>query len=155
MCEIKVNNYEVKEMEENDLSEVSRLFSNTFGVEEKSIELTEKSYYNIRNNKDYVSLVIKDSLDSNRIVGCGLGVVNNFYLDTGKPMMVLWGLCIDNHVQRKGLGCMIMTAFERKAMELGCEAIWIFAGMDKTNAHKLYSSMGYEDARKGFIKMIV
>jgi ribosomal protein S18 acetylase RimI-like enzyme len=155
MFKLKVNNYQVTEMKEDDLSGASYLFSNLFGVEEKPIELAKKSYDNIRNNRDYVSLVVRDSLDPNRIVGYGLGVVNNFYLDTGKPMMVIWGLCIDNSVQKKGLGRMLMQAFETKAVELGCEAIWLFSGKHKTNSHKLYSSLGYEDAKKGFIKNLI
>lgn len=155
MCKIKINNYQVKEMEEDDLREASFLFSNLFGVEEKPIAATKKAYGNIKNNTDYISLVVRDSSDSNKVVGYGLGVVNNFYLDTGKPIMVIWGLCIDNGVQKKGLGRMLMNAFEMKALELGCEAIWLFSGKDKINSHKLYSSLGYKDAKKGFIKNLI
>lgn len=43
MCKIKINNYQVKEMEEDDLREASFLFSNLFGVEEKPIAATKKA----------------------------------------------------------------------------------------------------------------
>lgn len=155
LCESKVNKYQIKEMEESDLNEASSLYSNVFAFKKKPIDLTKKIYNFIKANKDYVSLVVKDNSNSNSIVGYGLGVVNHFYLDTGKPIMVIWGLCIDTKVQNKGIGRMLMKAFESKAFELGCEAIWLFSGKDKINSHKLYSSLGYEDAKKGFIKNLI
>jgi len=56
---------------------------------------------------------------------------------------------VDPDLQRRGFGQTILTALERRAVELGYETLHLDTAVRQKAARRLYESNGYREARRG------
>ncbi|MHC4219339.1 MAG: GNAT family N-acetyltransferase [Planctomycetota bacterium] len=54
----------------------------------------------------------------------------------------------------KGVGQVMMGAFENIAREAGCPRLEVTSNIRRTGAHGFYERMGYEDTSKRFVKWL-
>jgi ribosomal protein S18 acetylase RimI-like enzyme len=62
-------------------------------------------------------------------------VENSLYVDT---------LCVDENYRGNGIGADLIALTQKKAIELGYDALSLIALADNTNAHRLYFRCGFE-----------
>ncbi|MBA7487340.1 hypothetical protein ES707_22903 [subsurface metagenome] len=69
--------------------------------------------------------------------------------------MVIEDVIVDKNRRRKGVGSVLMSTLEQRAVERHCCQVIFVTEADRTEAHRFYASLGYDpDAYKGFKKQL-
>ena len=143
--------YRITELSSDQLDEAAGVYGEAFSDEPTDFSNVAVNFETTKNNPDYINLVALD-LGSNAVVGYGLGILNRFCFDNGKPLLMIWGFCVHSAYRRQGLGALMMAEFENRARSQNCDSVWLFSDDSQTRIHEFYRQIGYKSDKMGFVK---
>ena len=135
------------EIQECDLKKLQQILKDVFN-NNITYESMQNLYKQCKNNKDthILGYYIKDKL-------VGTLILKILLLPSGKEATI-WDLAVKEEYRNLGIGTKLMNKAEeitRKYKDI--TRIWLFSGVYRKNAHKLYRKLGYNEYRdKAFIK---
>lgn len=144
-----MRNQEISKIEERDLEEVKKLlvsvFNNNISYEKM------KEYYNQSKDNENVHLYgyyINDIL-------VGMIMLNIAVLPSGKKPTI-WNLAVKEEYRNQGIATKLINKVESiLEKEEFAKKIWMFSGVKREDAHKLYRKLGYNEYdNKAFYKKI-
>ncbi|MBP2651908.1 MAG: putative acetyltransferase, family [Firmicutes bacterium] len=142
----------IRNMEEKDLNDVAILYESLSG-KKSNIENMANKFALINSNASYNVAVAEDS---GKIVGTAMGIICHNMMADLNSFLVIEAFIVDEAHRRQGIGKNILLYLENKAKSCGCSYIILISGELRTDAHKLYTHLGYgKDNAKGFRKMLV
>jgi GNAT superfamily N-acetyltransferase len=66
----------------------------------------------------------------------------------------IMALCVDQASHSKGVGRTLVSKIEEIAKDMGCVKIAVASGVRREEAHRFYTSLGYEENTKRFVKQL-
>lgn len=140
---------EIRKVTQKDLPEWRKLLKEVFN-NTTTIETMENRYQSIQNNGNIhiLGCFIKDKL-------VGTVLVNILVMPSGKEATI-WDLAVSSKYRKQGIASKLMQKAEEIIKEdKEIKHIWLFSGVQRTEAHKLYTKLGYDENRdKAFVKTI-
>ena len=139
----------IEEIQEKDLEQLQEIMKQAFNSK-TSYKKAHEFYETTKNNNNIYALgyYIKDNL-----VG---SVTLNILTSPSRKEATIWNLAVLEDYRGLGIATKLMTKVEEivKSYEnVGC--IWLFSGVQRKEAHKLYKKLGYdENIDKAFVKKI-
>lgn len=139
----------ITEIQEKDLEQLQKIMKQVFGSD--TSDLKAQRFYKIsKENRDIYVL-------GYYIQNCLVGTVTLNILTTpsGKEATI-WNLAVLEEYRRLGIANKLMIKAEEiaKNYEDVCR-VWLFSGVKRTTAHKLYKKLGYDsNIDKAFVKQI-
>ncbi|MDO5003763.1 MAG: GNAT family N-acetyltransferase [bacterium] len=139
----------ITEIQEKDLEQLQKIMKQVFGSD--TSDLKAQRFYKIsKENRDIYVL-------GYYIQNCLVGTVTLNILTTpsGKEATI-WNLAVLEEYRRLGIANKLMIKAEEiaKNYEDVCR-VWLFSGVKRTAAHKLYKKLGYDsNIDKAFVKQI-
>ena len=135
-------------LNKNDLYQLKQLLDNSFAYNISLSEM-ESLYFNIINDSNtYIfGYFINDKL-------VGTLTLKILFLIHGKDAMI-WDLTVMQEYRQLGIATKLMIYAEKIVKDEKIKRIWLFSGLHRENAHKLYKKLGYNENRdKAFFKEI-
>ena len=139
----------IEEIQEKDLVELQEIMKQVFNS--KTSNEKAQRFYNVsKKDKDIYVLgyYIKDNL-----VGT---VTLNILTSPSVKEATIWNLAVKEEYRRLGIATKLMNKAEEIAKsDKDIYRIWLFSGVQREDAHKLYKKLGYDENRdKAFVKHI-
>lgn len=83
-----------------------------------------------------------------------VGLIREYFYERNGPYVRIAALVVDRRHRRKGVGSALVAAAEGWAGERGAVAILLNSGRHRTDAHRFYRHLGYEESGVRFHKML-
>ena len=139
----------VDEIQEKDLEQLQKIMKKTFNSNTSDLKI-QRFYESFKNNNDIYVLgyYIKNNL-------VGIVTLNILTMPSSKEATI-WNLAVLEEYRGLGIATKLMIEAEeivKKYEDIG--RIWLFSGVQRKGAHKLYNKLGYdENVDKAFVKQI-
>lgn len=89
------------------------------------------------------------------------GVVSGFLAFDAQPLFhqsgkigCIMALCVTESVRGRGVGRALVEQIESIAREMGCVKLSVASGLRRTETHRFYENLGYEEITKRFVKQL-
>ena len=139
----------IAEIEEKDLEQLQEIMKQAFNSK-TSYEKARRFYEVSKNNSDIY--VLGYYIENNLV---GTVTLNILTVPSGKEATI-WNLAVCEEYRGLGIASKLMIKAEKiaKTYRDVCH-IWLFSGIQREKAHKLYKKLGYdENIDKAFVKQI-
>ncbi|MDO4168226.1 MAG: ribosomal protein S18-alanine N-acetyltransferase [Eubacteriales bacterium] len=124
-----MDNWQIREMQEQDIEQVERIEKETF-----SVPWSEKSFIDACTTPENIYLVC---IADGEVAGyCGLWTV----LGEGN----ITNMAVSQHYRRKGVGKALMQEMEKRGRQKDVSVFFLEVRESNTPARTLYETMGYE-----------
>ena len=139
----------VDEIQEKDLEQLQKIMKKTFNSNTSDLKI-QRFYESFKNNNDIYVLgyYIKNNL-------VGIVTLNILTMPSSKEATI-WNLAVLEEYRGLGIATKLMIEAEeivKNYEDIG--RIWLFSGVQRKEAHKLYNKLGYdENVDKAFVKQI-
>lgn len=139
----------VDEIQEKDLEQLQKIMKKTFNSNTSDLKI-QRFYESFKNNNDIYVLgyYIKNNL-------VGIVTLNILTMPSSKEATI-WNLAVLEEYRGLGIATKLMIEAEeivKQYEDIG--RIWLFSGVQRKGAHKLYNKLGYdENVDKAFVKQI-
>ena len=139
----------VDEIQEKDLEQLQKIMKKTFNSNTSDLKI-QRFYESFKNNNDIYVLgyYIKNNL-------VGIVTLNILTMPSSKEATI-WNLAVLEEYRGLGIATKLMIEAEeivKNYEDIG--RIWLFSGVQRKGAHKLYNKLGYdENVDKAFVKQI-
>lgn len=139
----------ISEVQEKDLKQLQTIIKQAFNGDASDSKIT-RFYKEFKNNND---IYVLGYYIQNKLVGTV--TLNILTMPSGKDATV-WNLAVLEDYRRLGIATKLMVEVEKIVKTYkDIDRIWLFSGVQRKNAHKLYNKLGYdENIDKAFIKYI-
>ncbi|MBN1118598.1 MAG: GNAT family N-acetyltransferase [Bacteroidales bacterium] len=128
------------------------LYEESFEGSKSDLEAMYRTYSKITNNPNYMLLC---AIENHTVVGSVMGVLCYELFGECKPFMVVENVAVLSQYRKKGIARKLMLDLEARARRFNCSMILFVSSKHRTEAHKLYESLGYgEDAVNGYRKKL-
>lgn len=139
----------VDEIQEKDLEQLQKIMKKNFNSNTSDLKI-QRFYESFKNNNDIYVLgyYIKNNL-------VGIVTLNILTMPSSKEATI-WNLAVLEEYRKLGIATKLMIKAEEivKSYE-DVSRIWLFSGVQRKEAHKLYNKLGYdENVDKAFVKYI-
>ena len=139
----------IDEIQEKDLEELQEIMKQVFNS--KTSNEKAKRFYDVSRNDGDIHVLgyyINDNL-------AGTVTLNIITSPSGKEATI-WNLAVREEYRRLGIATKLMNKAEEIAKsDKDIYRIWLFSGVQREDAHKLYKKLGYDENRdKAFVKHI-
>jgi PhnO protein len=141
---------EIREIRENDYSEVVLLWHNELGSRTVNAENISERIERMNKDKNYKTFV---AVFEDKVVGC-ITMVQTMALEYEKGYLKINGLAVQEHFQKKGIGTKLLKHAENYALEKGLSYLILNCGFQRTKAHEFYESKGFDKLSYCFTKKI-
>lgn len=139
------------ENNERDVRQFSELMDD-LTVRAKDEALLLEKIRKINANEDAYMLVAED-VDAGRLCGSVLALTFGDFCDTCRPIMIVENVVTHHDYRRMGVGRRMFEEIEAWGKEKQACYIILCSGMNRTQAHRFYHSIGYDEV-KGFKKYL-
>ena len=144
-----VRNNIITEIQEKDLEQLQKIMKQVFNS--NTNDLKAQRFYEVsKNNNDIYVLgyYIEDNL-------VGTVTLNILTMPSGKEATI-WNLAVLEEYRKLGIATKLMIKAEEIVKTYDdIDRIWLFSGVQRKEAHKLYNKLGYdENIDKAFIKYV-
>ena len=141
----------IREMIEEDISQLKQLYSQFWG-EESCIE-TMKKQFNKLHKKD--SHIFLSAIENTKLIGSVMGVICEELYGDCKPFLVLENMIVDKSFRNKGIGKVLISELEKIATKRDCSQVILVTERNRVEAVKFYESVGYSSqTHLGFKKKL-
>lgn len=139
----------IEEIQEKDLEQLQELMKQVFNS--KTSNEKAQRFYKISKNDSDIH-VLGYYIENNLV---GTVTLNILTTPSGKEATI-WNLAVFEKYRRLGIASKLMNkAEEISKLDKDISRIWLFSGIQRENAHKLYKNLGYdENVDKAFVKRI-
>lgn len=131
----------VREINENDLCELSRLYTQLHDNEPISkTDKTQKIWNQILNDENHKIIVFEK--DKKIVSSCVLVIIPNL-THNQQPYALIENVITDNDYRRQGIASQVLDYARKIASENNCYKIMLMTGSKKSGTHKFYQKAGY------------
>ncbi len=140
-----------EEITGDDLEDLSGLYRELTG-NETDIQALRDNYGRVSRNRNYILLGARAG---GRLAGSVMGVVCHDLTGSGRPFLVIENLVVSKQDRGKGIGRQLLTLLEEIGRERGCYYMILVSGEERSEAQRLYESLGFsENPVRGYRKFI-
>lgn len=139
----------IAEIQEKDLEQLQKIMKQVFNSNTNDSKV-QRFYEVSKNNSDIY--VLGYYIENNLV---GTVTLNILTMPSGKEATI-WNLAVLEEYRKLGIATKLMIKAEEivKSYE-DVSSIWLFSGVQRKEAHKLYNKLGYdENVDKAFVKYI-
>lgn len=131
----------IREANVNDYIDIQKICQDDLGYN-CSVDLVKERLENLDSNRERVFVADIDG----RVVGyVHAEKYNTLYFES---MVNIQGLAVSKAYRRNGCGKALMKAVETWAKECGIQFVRLNSGMTRTEGHKFYRSIGYDNEKE-------
>jgi GNAT superfamily N-acetyltransferase len=142
---------EVKEIDRNDLSDLSILLEELSGMKTDFDKMAHNFEWMTR-NRGYIILGAKYD---GKLVGSLMGIICHDLVGECKPFIVIENVIVSGEYRGRGIGKWLMEEIERIGRAQNCYYTMFVSGAQRKEAHQFYQSLGYQlDMVQGFKKYL-
>lgn len=141
---------EIREIKENDYSEIVLLWNNELGSRTVTAENISERFERMNKDENYKTFV---ALFDNKVVGC-ITMVQTMALEYEVGYLKINGLVVIENFQRKGIGTKLLKLAENYALDKGLSYLILNCGFQRTKAHDFYESNGFDKFSYCFTKKV-
>lgn len=139
----------IAEIQERDLEQLQKIMKQVFNSGTSNSK-AQRFYEVFKNNNDIY--VLGYYIENNLV---GTVTLNILTMPSGKTATI-WNLAVLEEYRKLGIATKLMIKTEeivKNYEDVSC--IWLFSGVQRKEAHKLYNKLGYdENTDKAFVKYI-
>ena len=139
----------ITEIQEKDLKQLQKIVKQAFNSNTSDSKI--QRFYKVSKNND--DIYVLGYYIENNLVGT---VTLNILTTTSGKDATIWNLAVLEEYRKSGIATKLMIKAEeivKKHEDVGL--IWLFSGIQRKEAHKLYNKLGYdENVDKAFVKYI-
>jgi GNAT superfamily N-acetyltransferase len=73
------------------------------------------------------------------------------HLIISSPLVVIFGLVVDDPFRRDGIGKLLMQSVENWGQEQGCHKILVRSNILRSESHLFYEKIGYENIKQSIV----
>lgn len=143
-------NIEIREVKENDYSEIVLLWNNELGSRTVTAENISERFERMNKDENYKTFV---ALLENKVVGC-ITTVQTMALEYEVGYLKINGFVVQERLQKKGIGTKLLNHAENYALEKGLSYLILNCGFQRTKAHNFYESNGFDKLSYCFTKKV-
>lgn len=139
----------ITEIQEKDLKQLQKIVKQAFNSNTSDSKI--QRFYEVSKNND--DIYVLGYYIENNLVGT---VTLNILTTTSGKDATIWNLAVLEEYRKLGIATKLMIKAEEilKTYD-GIDRIWLFSGVQRKEAHKLYNKLGYdENIDKAFIKYV-
>ncbi|MCJ7841393.1 GNAT family N-acetyltransferase [Lederbergia sp. NSJ-179] len=141
---------EMREIRENDYSEVLLLWNNELGVRNVNAENISRRFERMNKDENYKTFV---ALFKNKVIGF-ITLVQTMALEYEIGYLKINGLAVQKDFQKNGIGTKLLKQAEIYALEKGLSCLMLNSGFQRTTAHHFYESKGFAKLSYCFTKEV-
>lgn len=131
----------IREATNDDYLDICRICKNDLGYDCKA-ELVKFRLKHLNKDREIVFVAEADS----QVAGfVHAEIYNTLYF---KSLVNIQGLAVAEEYRNKGCGRKLMSAAENWARKIGIESVRLNSGMSRTEAHKFYRAIGYDNEKE-------
>lgn len=143
-----MNDLAIRPAKKTDAADLSRLVSQ-LGYPSTEQDMAERLRA-LAGQPEYVLFVAEAS---GRIVGL-VGAFLGYALEFNGPWGRLMGLVVDEPFRGRGIGRRLMERIEAWLRDHGATRLTLTSGKQRTEAHRFYRRLGYEETGLRFVKRL-
>jgi len=143
-----MNDLAILEAKTTDAADLARLVSQ-LGYPSTEQDMAERLEA-LAGQPEYVLFVAEES---GRIVGL-VGAFLGYALEFSGPWGRLMGLVVDEPYRGRGIGRRLMERIEGWLRDHGATRLTLTSGKQRTEAHRFYRRLGYEETGLRFVKRL-
>ncbi len=139
----------IAEIQEKDLEQLQKIMKQVFNSNTSDSKV--QRFYEV--SKNNIDIYVLGYYIENNLVGTV--TLNILTMPSGKEATI-WNLAVFEEYRKLGIATKLMIKAEEivKSYE-DVSRIWLFSGVQRKEAHKLYNKLGYdENVDKAFVKYI-
>lgn len=139
----------ITEIQEKDLKQLQKIVKQAFNSNTSDSKI--QRFYEVSKNND--DIYVLGYYIENNLVGT---VTLNILTTTSGKDATIWNLAVLEEYRKLGIATKLMIKAEEIVKTYdGIDRIWLFSGVQRKEAHKLYNKLGYdENIDKAFIKYV-
>jgi GNAT superfamily N-acetyltransferase len=143
-----MNDLAIREVKTTDAADLARLVSQ-LGYPSTEQDMAERLEA-LAGQPEYVLFVAEET---GRIVGL-VGAFLGYALEFSGPWGRLMGLVVDEPFRGRGIGRRLMVRIEGWLRDQGATRLTLTSGKQRTEAHRFYRHLGYEETGLRFVKRL-
>ncbi len=139
----------ITEIQEKDLKQLQKIVKQAFNSNTSDSKI--QRFYEVSKNND--DIYVLGYYIENNLVGT---VTLNILTTTSGKDATIWNLAVLEEYRKLGIATKLMIKAEEIVKTYDdIDRIWLFSGVQRKEAHKLYNKLGYdENIDKAFIKYV-
>ena len=139
----------ITEIQEKDLKQLQKIVKQAFNSNTSDSKI--QRFYEVSKNND--DIYVLGYYIENNLVGT---VTLNILTTTSGKDATIWNLAVLEEYRKLGIATKLMIKAEEIVKTYDdIDRIWLFSGVQRKEAHKLYNKLGYdENVDKAFVKYI-
>ena len=139
----------ITEIQEKDLKQLQKIVKQAFNSNTSDSKI--QRFYEVSKNND--DIYVLGYYIENNLVGT---VTLNILTTTSGKDATIWNLAVLEEYRKLGIATKLMIIAEEIVKTYDdIDRIWLFSGIQRKEAHKLYNKLGYdENIDKAFIKYV-
>lgn len=139
----------ITEIQEKDLKQLQKIVKQAFNSNTSDSKI--QRFYKVSKNND--DIYVLGYYIENNLVGT---VTLNILTTTSGKDATIWNLAVLEEYRKLGIATKLMIKAEEIVKTYDdIDRIWLFSGVQRKEAHKLYNKLGYdENIDKAFIKYV-
>ena len=139
----------ITEIQEKDLKQLQKIVKQAFNSNTSDSKI--QRFYKVSKNND--DIYVLGYYIENNLVGT---VTLNILTTTSGKDATIWNLAVLEEYRKLGIATKLMIKAEEIVKTYDdIDRIWLFSGVQRKEAHKLYNKLGYdENVDKAFIKYV-
>lgn len=139
----------ITEIQEKDLKQLQKIVKQAFNSNTSDSKI--QRFYEVSKNND--DIYVLGYYIENNLVGT---VTLNILTTTSGKDATIWNLAVLEKYRKLGIATKLMIKAEEIVKTYDdIDRIWLFSGVQRKEAHKLYNKLGYdENIDKAFIKYV-
>lgn len=139
----------ITEIQEKDLKQLQKIVKQAFNSNTSDSKI--QRFYEVSKNND--DIYVLGYYIENNLVGT---VTLNILTTTSGKDATIWNLAVLEEYRKLGIATKLMIKSEEIVKTYDdIDRIWLFSGVQRKEAHKLYNKLGYdENIDKAFIKYV-
>ena len=144
-----IRNNIITEIQEKDLKQLQKIVKQAFNSNTSDSKI--QRFYKVSKNND--DIYVLGYYIENNLVGT---VTLNILTTTSGKDATIWNLAVLEEYRKLGIATKLMIKAEEIVKTYDdIDRIWLFSGVQRKEAHKLYNKLGYdENIDKAFIKYV-
>jgi GNAT superfamily N-acetyltransferase len=143
-------NIEIREVKENDYSEIVSLWNHELGSRTVTAENISERFERMKKDENYKTFV---GVFENKVVGC-ITTVQIMALEYEVGYLKINGLVVKEDFQKKGIGTKLIQHAENYALEKGLSYLILNCGFQRKTAHDFYEANGFDKLSYCFTKKV-
>ena len=140
----------IRDIKENDLSQLSKLYYQFWGDKSDVDKMKEQLQF-IKSENNHIILVCEDD---GKIIASVMGIICRELYGDCRPFLVVENMIVDKEYRNQSIGTQLLTKLEIKAKERNCTQMILVTEKDRKDACAFYEKFGFSHNTTGYKKKL-